>query len=310
MPELTCLSSIPLKEIWNNEATDFTPWLADNLQALGSTLGMELELVQREAPVGSFSVDLLATEIGTNRTIIIENQLDRTDHDHLGKVLTYAAGYNADVMIWLAQELREEHRQALDWLNQHTDSLTEFYGVEVELFRIGESRPAYNFEVVAKPNQWRKSRISSNSSRQVSERQEIYRSFFRSLIDRLREQHKFTHARAAQPQSWYSFSTGKKGLSNGANFAQGKQVRVNLYIDTGNYDQNKALYDGLFSQKEQIELAYGEPLSWERLDNKRASRVSIYRAGCIEDTGENLKEIEDWMVKNLIKIKDVVVPLA
>jgi len=306
--EPTALSSIALREVWKNEATDFTPWLAENLNALGTALGMELELVQREAPVGSFSVDLLAIEVGTNRTVIIENQLEPTNHDHLGKVLTYAAGYNADVMIWVAQELREEHRQALDWLNQHTDSQTEFFGVVVELFRIDDSRPAYNFEVVAKPNQWSKGRPNTGSARQPSQRQEAYRSFFQSLINKLRDEHRFTNARVAQPQGWYAFSTGKSGLANAAVFAQGKKVRVELYIDTGDYEENKRLYDGLFDQREEIEVNFGQTLTWERLENRRASRIAFYKPGSIEDSAEDLQIMENWMIENLLKFKEVINP--
>ena len=157
---------------------------------------------------------------------------------HLGKVLTYAAGYNADVLVWVAKEIREEHRQALDWLNQRTGPETEVYGVVVELLRIDDSRPAFHFDVVARPNQWRKSKIGTGRS--VSERNQAYRAFFQRLVDRLRDKHDFTTSRTASAQSWMDFSTGfRSGVRYSASFAQGGRARTEIYIDVGDLEENK-----------------------------------------------------------------------
>jgi hypothetical protein len=300
------LKKLNLRDIWKNEAREFTPWLAKNISELGEALGMELELKQQEAGVADFSLDLLATDVGRNKTVIIENQITSTDHNHLGKLLTYASGFDAHVVIWIAETIRDEHRQALDWLNQRTDSDTEFFGVVIEILQIDESKPAFNFNPIVFPNEWQKSKKRPEG--QVSEKMEAYRTYFQELIDELREKYKFSNARKGQPQSWYSFASGYSGITYAMCFALGNRARVELYIDQGNAEKNKSLFDSICEDRELIESKFGEKLEWERLDEKQACRIAIYREGSIEDDQEKLKEIREWSIQKLLKFKEVFHP--
>ena len=310
-PNLAKIERVDLREAWPNEARDFTPWLAENIAELGEALGMDLELQETEAAVGGYSLDVLATDLNQNRPVIIENQLETTNHDHLGKLLTYAAGYDANVIVWLTREFRDEHRQALDWLNRRTDKETEFFGVVVELLKIDGSRLAPQFRTVATPNDWRKETSVKvrDDTPVASVRGERYREFFQPLIDTLRERHKFTNARKAQPQNWYSFSAGYgQRVIYGANFTGQRQARVEVYIDVGNGDRNIRLLENLELHKEEIESTLNETLDWQRLEGRRACRIALHRPGSIEDDADTLADIQEWMVKNLLEFKRVFDP--
>ena len=186
-----------LREAWPREDTDFTPWLAEHISELGAALGLEIELQEQEAQVGTFYLDLLAREPLTNRTVIIENQLEPTNHDHLGKLLTYAGGYDANVVVWVAKNFRDEHREAIDWLNRHTNEDAEFFGVAVELWKIDASRPAPHFNVVAAPNEWQRETKRSAQDANKSERNLRYQAFFQKLADALTERDSRMSARRA-----------------------------------------------------------------------------------------------------------------
>ena len=299
---------LDVREAWPREATDFTPWLAEHIGELGEAPGLELELEAREASVGTFSLDLLARDSGTGRTVIIENQLEPTNHDHLGKLLTYAGGHDANVIVWVAREFREEHRQALDWLNQRTGEETEFFGVRVEVWRIDDSRPAPHFSLVAAPNEWRRGAASAMRAASASEKGLRYKSFFQGLIDALR-QRGFTRARRAQPQNWYLFSVGHaQRVQIGTVFGQGRRVRVELYIDKTDRDWNKDLFDSLEESREPIEAEIGTELEWHRLEERRASRIAVVRAGGIDGDEQSLEEIRAWMMEMLFAFKRVFGP--
>lgn len=305
--KLSRIKRLGLREVWAKEAGDFTPWLADNIKELGEAIGMDLELQEKEADVGDFSLDLLAKD-NTGRMVVIENQLAQTDHDHLGKLLTYAAGFDATVVIWVAESIREEHRQALDWLNQRTDTNTDFFGLVVEVLQIDDSNPAVNFKLVVFPNEWQKPKRTKAASI-VSSKGEAYRSYYQPLIDELREKHKFTGAKIAQPQNWYSFSSGVANATYGAVFASNNKVRVEVYIDYGNIESNKALFDWLFKRKEEIERLCGFPINWDRLDEKQACRIYVERIGNIQSSDNELDEIRQWQIKHLLILKNVFGPL-
>jgi len=301
------LKAVPVRQVWPNEAHHFTRWLAENISRLGEALGMELEVVKAESEVGEFSLDILAKDLGSGRPVVIENQYSSTNHDHLGKLLTYAAGHDAAGAIWIAERIRDEHKAALEWLNRHTDIDTHFFAVTVEVFRIDDSRPAFEFKPVVLPNEWQR-QARASAERDVSPRGEAYRKFFQELLDELREKHRFTGARVGQPQNWYSFTAGIPGVSYGASFAQGNRIRAEVYLDQGDSEKNKALFDRLHARKGDLEREFGEPLEWERLDDRRASRIAIYRPGSIEQDEQALREIRAWFIDRLLRFKRVFGP--
>lgn len=306
MPDFGKIKKLNIRDIWQHEAHNFTPWLAENLDRLSESVGMDLELVEQEASVGSFSLDILAKDLSTGHNIVIENQFGDTDHDHLGKMLTYAAGFDASKVIWISENIRDEHRQTIEWLNQRTDTDTQFFALEIEVFRIDDSKPAYNFKPIVFPNEWRKSKRGGKIENS-SARGEAYRAYFQSLIDELRDRHSFTKAKIAQPQNWYTFPTGNSGILYGTSFAQGGRVRAELYIDLGEFDKNKKLFDWLIEHKQTIEKEFGESLDWERLDDRRASRIAVYREGIIDD-GNMLNEIQTWSIQELLKFRKIFSP--
>lgn len=308
--ELGTIQQVDLREMWPHEAADFTPWLASKISMLGEALGMDLEARIQEAPVGGYSLDILAHDLGSDRTVIIENQLESTNHSHLGQLLTYASGYDAGVVVWLAKEFREEHRQALDWLNQRTGEDTLFFGVVVELLKIDDSRPAVMFELAASPNEWRKETIgtSQRAGASTSEKGERYRSFFQVLIDHLREEKKFTAARKGQTRSYYDFPSGHSGIRYSAHFKQHGRVGIALYIDRGDREVNKKIFDQLEAQGDSVESELQETLEWSRLEDRRASRIDAVRDGSIDDDDETLEEVRDWMVERLLAFKEVFGP--
>lgn len=310
MTELSKIEKVDLREIWQHEAQDFTPWLADHISELGEALGLELESQSQEAPVGGYSLDILAHDLGSNRPVIIENQLEGTNHDHLGKLLTYASGYDANIVVWISREFRDEHRQALDRLNQRTDEDTEFFGVVVELWKIDDSRPAVNFNLVSTPNEWRKGNIRSTTVGDIetSEQSERYRMFSQDLIDRLRVDHSFTRARKGQSSPLLNFSTGHTQFKYGVNYPATGDARVRLYIDSGEREWNKQSFEALLNQREDIESALQDSLDWDRMDNSRACYIASVHSGAIYDDQETIEEIQEWMVDRLLKFKEVFGP--
>ncbi len=300
-----------LRATWPNETHDFTPWLADNIAELGEALGMDLELQQTEAPVGGYSLDILATDLNSSRPVIIENQLEATNHGHLGQLLTYAAGFDAGVVVWVTREFRDEHRQALDWLNQRTGEDTQFFGVAVELWRIGDSLPAPHFNLVATPNGWRKetaARSENQTDATASERMERYRDFFQSLIDTLREQHQFTNIRKGQAQNWCNFSTGRSHVAYKADFTNQQQARVSIRIDYPDGERNLRLVNDLELHKDEIQSRLGS-LNWQQVEGRRACLITLERPGNIQDDDDTLEDLQSWMVDNLLKFKEVFAPL-
>lgn len=309
MADLGTLKRIDPRKEWQTEAQDFTPWLAQHLDHLGEVLEMELELVGSEADVGDFAVDILAKDLGRDRFVIIENQLEPTDHTHLGQVITYAAGKDAGTVVWVCREFREEHRSALDWLNRGMESTgTQFFGIVIELVQIDDSKPAVNFRVVASPNKWTRATRSADAAGEATDKQLAYRQFFQRLIDELRDKHRFTNARASQLQSWYSFSAGISGVSYSASFARGGRLRAEVYLGSSDGDWNWEVFERLRGDAEAIEHEFGEKLEWEELEGKISCRVACYRAGTIDDPQDALDEYLVWFVERLMRLKKVFGP--
>lgn len=296
MPNIARLEPVEIRQLWTHEERDFSAWLAANLDSLGEVVGLTLVDPVREKEVGRFSLDLFAeTEGGVQ--VIIENQLEATNHDHLGKVLTYLANLDAKIAIWIAGDVREEHAEAIRWLNEFTPADMAFYLVKLSAFRINGSDPAPHFAVVAGPTET--GREVGREKKELADRQVQRLKFWTQLLERARAQGVLTHAqRSPSTESW---------LGAGAGILSGVSFNYNIWTDGAAIDlwiqnedpvANKRLFDSLSAKRSQIEVAFGGSLVWERMDAKRASRIRATVPGRGMDDGEeNWPALQDAMVE-------------
>lgn len=307
---LGTLVSVSLREAWKHEASDFTPWLAetDNLNALADALGLsELVHVATEHWVGDFKLDILCTD-GDDQ-VIIENQLDKTNHTHLGQIIAYAAGVGARKVIWVAESFRPEHAAALEFLNENTTDALSFFAVEVELWRIGDSPLAPKFEVVVKPNDWVKSsREQTRAASSASPTKQLQQKFWIALIDRLAAKAPHIRPQKPRPQHWLNNSIGRSGfgLNITAN-TRDERLGVELWIPGAAAKQHFA---NLSAQKQTIEDQLGFELDWQELPDAMACRIaSWYPQASIEDENR-WNEYLDWLTLRLVKMDQVLRPIV
>jgi hypothetical protein len=300
------LEAAELRELWKHEALDFTSWLAENLDALKDQLGLDLTIVEREKSVGPFSADILAKD-ATGRAVIIENQLERTDHDHLGKLLTYLANLDAKVAIWISSDPRPEHVTAVDYLNENVPSDTEFYLVKLQAFRIGGSDPAPLFTIEAGPSEERTA--AGETKKNLVEKDKKRYEFFSQLLDHCREKtNLFNNVSPVGYQNWVNAGAGKGGLSWSLVAMEKKPSRIELYIYGQTAEINKGRFEAFAAHKEEIEKAFGESLIWDFKVNRKQHYIrSLCPVGGLEDESK-WKEIQNDLVDRLIRMEATLRP--
>ena len=294
---------VDLRDIWEHEAIDFTPWLekVENLSLLSETIGVEIVLEERESAVGKFSVDLYAKEEGTNRKIIIENQLEATDHDHLGKIITYASGKDAEIIIWIVKEACLEHRQAIKWLNEHTDETFAFFLIEIEVWRIGNSDPAPKFNIVEQPNNWAKE-MKVKGSEGISFVQMNFWREFNIYANKTPEFIKrFKKLRKPQAQHWYDLSVGSSAYHLAMTINTQKNILTcGIYIDN-----DKNIYNKFNLYAKEIEQDLGMGIQWNNSDHRKASRFFV----CYHFDINKPEQWNDgiiWLCEMGLKIREIV----
>ena len=304
MKQLGRLEKVDLRDIWAGEATDFTPWLArtENLEVLADALGLELELEAQEKNVGPFRADLLCKDVSSDEWVLVENQLARTDHTHLGQLLTYASGLQAVTIVWIASRFTEEHRAALDWLNDITDSKFRFFGLEIELWRIDSSEPAPRFNITSKPNDW--SRQVGSAARQIndgemSETKALQLRFWESFNSLVEDQNLPIRTKSPRPRHWTTFPVGRSGFHFTATAnTQGNRAGIELYIAGDDAKQYFAL---LREEAAEIGQEIDEALEWQELPNRIGSRIVVFREDSDISHEADWPLIHEWMAGLLVK---------
>jgi len=296
------LNKVDLRECWIHEALEFTKWLAepDNLELLSDEIGIGIELVQTEANVGRYNVDILAQEENTERKIIIENQLETTDHRHLGQLITYAAGLEAEHIIWLVREAREEHQQAVDWLNEHTDDKLNFFLVVVELWRIGDSPAAVKFSVVSRPNDWKKTVKGTGTDPEQTETKSMQLDFWQRLREFAGRQYPELKLRKCYAQHYYDVAIGRSDCHACLTIVSREdKVGCELYIP-----RSKELFAHLHQQKAAIEKDLGleGKLDWQELPERKASRIRTFAPFDFDDDNTWEKAFQ-WLGETCIRFK-------
>lgn len=296
------LEKVDLRAIWSSEASDFTPWLAqaDNLKLLGETIGLDLDLESTEKPVGPFRADIVCRETIDGTWVLIENQLERTDHGHLGQLLTYAAGLDAVTIVWVAERFTDEHRAALDWLNEVTDENINLFGLEIELWRIGDSAVAPKFNVVSQPNDWIKRVAAGRQQTGESSDLDVLKiEFWTALQNYLQEQRSMLKSQKPSSNHWTNFAIGRTNFSLVA-FVGMRDGYVGVALVLTGSDA-KAHYHLLAREHKNIETEVGEALQWRELPENKQSDVSLYWRGIMPNDPTNWPTYHAWMYDKLEK---------
>lgn len=296
-----------LRLIWAHEEQDFTPWLAsdENLALLAETLGLDgLDLEGREVGVGGFSADILARDTAPDGgLVLIENMFGRSDHDHLGKCLTYASGLKARTVVLIAETLREEHRAALDWLNDITSDDHAFFGCELQLWRIGDSAPAPRFDVVVQPNGWVKETQTQSRSTNAAPTflKEQYRKYWDSLADQIKAADTRIALRSPRAKNWYDFSIGTTGCVIRIELSQQKQrIQLGVYLQG---DLGKQRFAALEAQRSAIDAQLGFTPIWDALPNRQSARIGIELTPADPTDPTDWPRQHDWLVSHLVRFE-------
>lgn len=299
MRQFSSLESQDVREYWDHEAQDFTPWLADqirseNVSELEDALNLDLEVIQEEKSVGRYSVDILAEVVDDNRKVIVENQLDPSDHDHLGKAIAYASGVDGDILVWIAPQFYDEHRDAFQWLNQNSREGVDLFAIRLEVWRIGDSEPAVRLNPIAEPSEWREK--AQRSDQELSDTKQLQEEFWTQFRDRIKETDTRLSPRKPKPKHWYNNPIGKSGmhLSFVLN-SRDNEIRSQLIIK----DDSDA-YWALADDQEEINSQIDRPLVWVEPEETRAekerSRILFRKDAEIEDT-DRWEEYQNWFIE-------------
>lgn len=318
MVEFGRLEKVDPRQAWPGEATHFTPWLAqpENLRLLGKSIAIDLELEAQEKSVGPFRADILCKDTATGNWVLIENQLEKTDHTHLGQLITYAAGLQAVTIVWIANPFTEEHRAALDWLNQISDSRFNFFGLEIELWKIGNSQVAPKFNIVCKPNDWSKTvaegaaRVESEA---LTETKQFHLHYWTAFRDYLLSRTSRLKPTKPLPQNWMTMAIGRSGfnLSAVASFWNAEEenwnsheIRAEVVITV---DNSKAYFAALEAEKEAITAEIGYPLNWYNPEGPKVCRIYVRKSVDLRDQS-NWVEQHQWLLERLEDLQRVFAP--
>lgn len=296
------LKSVPVRVKWSKEAHEFTPWLAQNIKRLNDAIGLELEVENTEVAAGPYSADILAKDTANDQYVVIENQLEKTNHDHLGKSITYASVLNAKCIIWIAPEFTPEHSKAVDWLNDNTVDDISFYGVQIELWQIDDSKHALKFNVISKPNEAVRQATKTKSSEELTDAKKFQYDFWQRFRVKLEKTKKIPSLQSPAPQYWYNVALGKSGIhiSNTCNTDSPNTVGVRIYISNRIVDK---VLPYLETRKAEIEKTIGKSLTWNPNPNNQDKVIVLLNETNFEDD-KKIEEALDWLVDHTLKFKE------
>lgn len=302
MAEIGRLIEVDVRELWKHEQYDFSNWLVkdSNIEYLNEILGLTLIEVDKEINVGPYRCDIVATDETSGLKVIIENQLESTNHDHLGKIITYASGLDAKVIVWIVREAKEEHRAAIEWLNNYTSSEIDFFLIEIHAYKIGDSNPAPKFEVVEKPNDFvKRSKNKDDGELNTSQTERLI--FWTQFNEKILSKGKPFNLRKPTTDHWYDVAIGTSAAKIAVDLVNKENcIVIELYIHS-----DKELYDSLFEKKNEIERELDMHFEWDRLDSKKASRIKHYIHGLDFENHSNYDQLMSEVIDKVIRMKTV-----